>query len=99
MMTENAFDALFAEYPALIAEMPEVFTSHEFILALAQRHQRLYIEALYACRDAVRPFGAAHATLAMHLKKHPELVRLGERVSSRSIFGQRTDCAQWIKLT
>ncbi len=97
-MTKRDLSELFACYPELIIQMPPVFTSHEFILALARQHQRLYIEALYAYRDAVDPFKTVHATLAMHLKQYPELVRYDQRVSSRNIFGRPGDCAQWEKL-
>ena len=98
-MSSRDLRELFDQYPAIIVQMPPVFTSHEFILALARQHQRLYIEALYAYRDAVDPFKTVHATLAMQLKQHPELVRYEKRVSSRNIFDRAGDCAQWKKLT
>ena len=43
-MSAHDFDTLYAEYPDLIAQMPAVFTSHQFILRLAQQNQALYIE-------------------------------------------------------
>ena len=46
------FSALYDTYPDIIAHMPDLFTSHEFILQLARRRQRLYVEALYSYRDS-----------------------------------------------
>jgi hypothetical protein len=40
--------------------MPETFTSHQFILRLAQQHQALYIDALHSYRDTAAPFKHVH---------------------------------------
>ena len=40
---QHDFDELYAQYSAVIAQMPETFTSHEFILELARQHQAIYI--------------------------------------------------------
>ena len=45
-MTSHNFTAIYSHYPAIIAQMPSLFTSHQFILRLAQANQPLYIEAL-----------------------------------------------------
>ena len=102
-MPEHDFSPLFDHYPALIAQMPETFTSHQFILRLAQQHQVPYIEALHSYRDSLRqgkpaPFMAVHQILARHLDACPEVVKSMANVPSVNIFGQASDCAQWEKL-
>ena len=102
-MSRHDFTPLYDRYPAIIDEMPPVFTSHQFILRLAQRHQVEYIEALYQYRDslhrgAAAPFMTVHARLAQRLSAHPELVALMGDVPSMDIFGQSTACAQWRRL-
>ena len=52
---EHDFSELFAQYPAIIEQMPGTFKSHEFILKLAHQNQRLYIEALCSYRDSAAP--------------------------------------------
>lgn len=102
-MPEHDFSALFEQYPAVIAQMPTIFTSHEFILCLAQQNQTLYIEALFSCRDATyrgapAPFMIVHDFLVKHLNAYPELVTQIAEVPSKDILGQPSKCAQWKKL-
>jgi hypothetical protein len=78
--------------------MPTIFTSHEFILCLAQQHQTSYIDALSSYRGEAAPFRRVHGILARHLNAYHELVfRIGE-VQSVDIFGEPSKCAQWRKL-
>ena len=68
-MPEHDFSALYEQYPAIIAQMPEIFDSHEFILHLAHRNQALYVGALYAYRHsvhrgAIAPFQIVHRILS-----------------------------------
>ena len=102
-MPEHDFSPLFDHYPAIIAQMPKIFTSHQFILRLAQQHQVPYIEALHSYRDSLHrgkpaPFKAVHQALARHLHAYPEVVISVGIVPSVDIFGQASDCAQWKKL-
>ena len=102
-MTQHDFNALFEHYPELIAEMSDSFTSHQFILHLARRHQAQYIEALYAYRNIpspqhATPFKTVHGFLAKRLNAYPQLViHMGE-VESIDIFTQENRCAQWQKV-
>ena len=94
------FSALYDTYPDVIAHMPDVFTSHEFILQLARRRQRLYVEALYSYRNSLHsgepaPFQVVHAFLSKHLRTHPDLVTYLGEVPSEDIFRQPSKCAQW----
>jgi hypothetical protein len=102
-MHTHDFTALFAAYPAVIAELPACFTSHEFIRALARQQQCLYIEALYAYRHTQRagkvaPFLIVHGILAQQLERYPELVRkLSPAVPSTDLFGNDNAAALWEK--
>ena len=97
-MSKYDFQPLYDQYPNVIAQMPESFTSHEFILRLAHQNQVDYIEALYSYRDyrhagTIAPFQAVHMTLAGHLNRCPEVENLGQ-VRSQHIFGEWTTCAK-----
>ncbi len=99
-MTQHDFGPLFAFYPEIIGRMPDEFTSHQFILALAQRHQREYIDALNDYRVLPSaPFRRVHAILSKHLRACPELVTWVDTVQSENLFGYRNACALWRKVT
>ena len=95
-MAQHSFTALYAQYPGVVAEMEPIFTSHDFILALAQSNQRLYIEALYSYRDSPAPLRAVHARLSRHLRSLATIQHLGN-VKSNNIFGKPSRCARWQK--
>ena len=97
-MSKHDFGALSAQYCGVIAQMPKSFTSHEFILRLAQQNQALYIEALYSHGGSRTPFQLLHGQLARHLKDYPRLVRFTRRVWSKDIFGGGNTCGQWTKV-
>jgi hypothetical protein len=102
-MPEHDFSALYDKYPAIIAQMPEIFTSHQFILELAHQNQVAYIEALYSYRHHLRngrptPFMIVHARLARHLAVYPHLIeQISKNVPSRHIFGYGEMCTEWRK--
>src|SRR4030043_115300 len=104
-MAEHDFTDLYAQYPAIIAQMPETFTSHQFILELAHHNQTLYIEALYSYRnikhrDVPAPFLYVHRILAQQLSNLPQLVqKVQESVPSTDIFKQSNRCTEWRKFT
>ena len=81
-------------YPHLIAQMPDEFTSHKFILKLACNHQKIYIEALYPYRASEAPFRALHVEMAHAIANHCD--RIGE-VDSVNIFGKPSPCMKWKK--
>ena len=101
-MAEHDFQPLLDDYGAVIAEMGDVFTSHEFILRLAQRNQPEYVSALSSYRDVTKdgvnaPFMVVHNQLSKHLRDFPELVEYVDQVASTDIFGHSNECAQWRK--
>ncbi len=101
-MAEHNFSQLLEDYPAVIAEMPDVITSHEFILCLAQRNQPEYVDALSTYRDVTKdgvraPFMVVHNQLSKRLRDFPELVEYVGQVASTDIFGHSNACAQWRK--
>ena len=102
-MSEHDFSSMFEHYPELIVQMPDTFTSHEFILHLARRYQGLYVRALYAYRrlptpENTTPFQIVHGILAKHLNDFPGLVRYIRHVPSTDIFKQDETCAEWQKV-
>ena len=97
-MPRHDFSALYGVYPAVITEMPELFTSHQFILKLARQNQGAYIDALHTYREGHAPFMTVHRLLAKGLSYRPDLVEALGSVSSVQIFGQRSQCEQWRKL-
>jgi hypothetical protein len=97
-MSASEFEALDAVYEQIIALMPDTFDSHEFILKLAQEHQRLYVRALIEYAESERPFQIAHGQIAMRLHNFPNLVtKIGER-NSEDIFQQKNSAAMWQKV-
>lgn len=96
-MSRHDFDELFSHYPEVIAEMDEVFTTHQFILRLGQRHQRAYIEALNAYRNSLAPFEQVHQRLAEMLDKSRQCERCGAEQESLDIWGTPKPCNRWRK--
>ena len=91
-MAQHDFSELYAHYQNLINEMPDIFTSHQFILALAQSDQSAYVRALTSYTGTGEPFLYVHKQLSGQLGKFPELVEPAGRVPSRDIFGSSNSC-------
>jgi len=102
-MSKYDFSNLYAQYPDIIAQMPGIFTSHQFIIELARQNQTLYIEALYSYRNHVHrgvqaPFLMVHGILAQHLLNYSGLIKqVRKDASSKNIFGQDDSCSEWRK--
>jgi len=103
-MSIHDFAPLHEQYPAVIDQMPQEFTSHEFILRLAQQYQRLYVDALHSYRDTTRlgtpaPFMNVHRELSKGLRSFPELVtHIADDAPSTDIFDMSQSCARWRKV-
>lgn len=96
-MARHNFSALLLHYPDVIAEMPSQFKSHEFILRLAQKNQRDYVEALFAYRTNDEPFRSVHRQLSAKLNNYPHLVEKLRPTGSWDIFGHANTCMSWRK--
>jgi len=91
------FDSWFDEQLVeVIKQLPDKFTSHEFILAFAQKHQALYIDLLNSYREK-DPFEIAHGRLAKHLNDFSDLIVYDGEVLSADIFRRSNKCASWRK--
>ncbi|MFZ4664552.1 MAG: hypothetical protein ACOYNY_46595 [Caldilineaceae bacterium] len=102
-MPQHDFTQLYAQYPAVLDQLPGRFSSHEFILQLAQQHQALYVEALYSYRNTIHrgkaaPFQIVHAILAMRLTNCTDRIRQLSPINSQNIFGESVECAAWEKI-
>ena len=99
-MTKEAFEQLEKLFPRIVRLMPkDIFDSHDFILVLAQKYQKLYVQVLYVYKDNNQPFQSVHKEIAKRLKKHQDLVRYDPRNhSSKNIFGLVNKCAVWHKV-
>jgi len=97
-MTQHNFQELYDQYERIIDQMPSEFTSHEFILLLAQQNQVAYIQALNAYCDREDPFRVVHGLLSNYLNQYESLIKHMGNKKSDNIFGQPGDCAFWRKL-
>jgi hypothetical protein len=98
-MATAAYEALEEIYPNIVKLMDDEFDSHDFILMLAHKYQKLYIQALYEHRDQTRPFHRVHMAIAKRLKKHTDLVRQVDSKPSPNIFRRDNKVAVWQKVT
>ena len=96
-MTQHNFKELHNQYERIIAQMPFEFTSHEFILRLAQQNQVSYVQALNAYCDRPDPFRVVHGLLSKYLYQYESVIKYMGNKNSDNIFGQPGDCAYWQK--
>jgi hypothetical protein len=97
-MTTDAYEDLEKVFPRIVKLMDDEFDSHKFILILAQKYQRLYIQALYEHREQSRPFHQVHMAIGKRLKKREDLVEHIRDHSSKNIFGEKSTVAFWRKV-
>jgi len=98
-MSKDAFKELEKKYEKVVSLMPEdKFNSHEFILKLAQKYQKLYVQALIEYADNDQPFQSVHKEIAKRLKKRDDLVVHIDDKSSINIFGLKNKAAIWRKV-
>lgn len=103
-MATYDFSVLESKFSEIVDLMPDIFDSHEFILALAQKNQAEYINALYAYKDYINrenlaPFQAVHSVIIQKLAKHSDLVKfIRNDKPSKDIFGKSQTCGEWEKV-
>ena len=89
---------LFKQYPTVIDQMSKEFTSHEFILKLAQQYQEFYIKALNEYCNLPAPFQVLHSKLAIKLNDcSSQVIKVCDAAPSKDIFGRENTCAKWRK--
>jgi len=90
-MATDAYEELEKVYPTIVKLMKkDKFDSHNFILVLTQKYQKLYIDALYEHRNQKRTFHRVHMAIGKRLKKRVDLVEHIRDRSSKNIFGEKS---------
>ena len=102
-MANQHLAELHEKYSDIIAQMPDTFDSHQFILKLAHENQELYVKALYHYRNHTHrgkpaPFSALHLALSQHLSSLSHLVKRAGNTRTNDIFGHSQENAQWTKV-
>src|SRR5688572_14838189 len=98
-MAANAFEMLETLFLKIVKSIDkDKFDSHDFILKLAQKNQRLYVQLLFVYKDNNQPFQSVHKEIAKRLKKHTDLVEHIDNHSSKNIFGLKNKVAVWRKV-
>jgi hypothetical protein len=97
-MATDAYQNLERVFHRIVKLMPDEFDSHDFLLVLAQKYQKFYIEVLYAYRDKNRPFHRVHMAIGKRLKKRVDLVTHIKFRRSNNIFGEKSRVAVWQKV-
>ncbi|MFN8531209.1 MAG: helix-turn-helix transcriptional regulator [Anaerolineae bacterium] len=93
---EEAINNLVKHFPDILMQIDKsIFTSHEFILKLAQKHQQEYVAALTKYIESDAPFRDVNGQLAKRLKEFADLESKGE--SSENIFDNPSRSATWKK--
>jgi len=83
----------------LQAMSKDEFDTHEFILELAQRYQKEYIQSL-ACQTGSNPFQALHSKIGKAVKSSDLVDEIidGNDHRSPNIFGSTSSCSKWRKI-
>ena len=98
-MNTDAFEKLEKQFSKIVKSIDkDPFDSHDFILKLAQKYQKLYVQLLYVYKDNNQPFQSVHKEIAKRLKKHDDLVKQIRVRSSKNIFGLENKVAVWRKV-
>lgn len=98
-MTVDAYEQLEKVYPKVVKLIKDdEFDSHKFILTLAQKYQKLYIDALYEHRNQRQPFHRVHMAIAKRLKKRTDLVEYVKDQRTPNIFVEKSTVALWRKV-
>jgi hypothetical protein len=98
-MKKREIQDLRQHYPTVIDMMDAEFSSHQFILRLAQYDQPRYVAALAAYCDGETPFKIVHQQLSAMLEEFPQLVLDNDwDEDSRDIFGNPNRCRRWLKV-
>ena len=98
-MSKDALKDLEEVYPKIVKLMPDdEFDSHDFILVLARKYQKLYVQALFRSKNENLPFNRTHWAIGKRLKRHKDLVEQVGYRKSPNIFGHESKVAVWRKV-
>lgn len=89
---------------SVIAELPDEFTTRQFIWQFADAHEHAYIEMLLCARkdDQIRVFQSLHSQMGRYLLEHAEDLHIEKRGEVKETdtnpFGRKTPTQPWRKI-
>jgi hypothetical protein len=93
-------EQLLALVPKEIKSLPKTFSTHEFIIQLAQNNQQSYIKALNEKITSSTPFMVLHGAIGKYLAQQTDLIKeIDDKYVDADIFGNKSANNRWERIS